>query len=422
LSKDRGINPYILEKSGLIIRAGGSYMDRFRGRVIFPISSYQGEVIALAGRILPSLEGRSLAKYINSPETAVYHKSKSLYGLNITKNDIREKKEVIIVEGELDLISSWQIGVKNIVAIKGSALTEDQARILSRFAKKFILALDSDFAGDNAAIRGISQIQSLDIEVEVARLEKYKDPDDFAREDPEGFKKALSRPIGIWDFIVDVIFSRNNPKTGSGKAKISHELVPILASISDKIVQAHYIKLVSERLDVPVEATVDQVSSYKKESEKKPEIYFFEDKSRQDTRQLLEEELLSIAFQNNLFELLLKNEALFSTPLARRILLKLKKSGLAKGEVDIAYFSEKLPEELSQGFNNIFLKEIDIKNENPKKEFLAVVRRLKLLDLNQRMLNLAKLISKLEAGKDKKALSKAKKEFADLGRQRTKLE
>jgi DNA primase len=422
LAKDRGLNPAILEKSGLVIRARGGYIDRFRGRVIFPINSYQGEVIALAGRILPSLEAKSLAKYINSPETLVYHKSSSLYGLNITKNDIREKKEVIVVEGELDLISSWQIEVRNVVAIKGSALTEEQVRVLSRFAKKFILALDSDFAGDNAAIRGISQVQALGIEVEVARLEKYKDPDDFARGDPEGFKKVLSQPIGIWDFIIDVIFSRNNPKTGSGKAKISHELAPILAGISDKIVQAHYIKLVSERLDVPVEATADQVSSYRQEVEKKPEIYFSEDKNKENTKEILEEQFLSIAFQNGFFELLVKNESVLSTPLAKRIILEFKKSGLKEGKIDIAQFSEKLPEELSQGFNNLFLKELDIKDQNAKKEFLSIVKRLKLFSLNQRMLELAKLISKLEAQKDKKALSKAKKEFASLGRQRAKLE
>src|SRR3990167_5278760 len=135
-----------LEKAGLSV-LGRAAIDRFRGRITFPLLDHRGNIVGFAGRTMPGAK-TELAKYINSPETPIYHKSRVLYGLNLAKTRIKEKKTAIVVEGELDMISSWQAGVENTVAIKGSAFTEEQLRLLTRFCQKVILALDTDFAGD----------------------------------------------------------------------------------------------------------------------------------------------------------------------------------------------------------------------------------------------------------------------------------
>ncbi|MDP2861049.1 MAG: DNA primase, partial [bacterium] len=152
-------DPRDIERAGIGYPKGGYFIDRLRGRVIFPLLDHRGNTVGFAGRVLPGPNEKETAKYINTPETPVYHKSNLLYALNLTRQNIKRKNIAIVVEGELDAISSWQAGIKNVVAIKGSALTEDQVRLLSRFCKKAILCLDSDIAGDAAARRGVITAQ-----------------------------------------------------------------------------------------------------------------------------------------------------------------------------------------------------------------------------------------------------------------------
>ena len=147
----KGFSPTEIEKVGLGYTRGGSVRDRFSGRIIFPLFDHRGNVAGFSGRILPGREKADTGKYINTPETPIYHKSNILYGLNLSKKEIKKKGEAIVVEGELDAISPWQVGIKNIVAIKGSAFTNEQAKLLSRFSENVTLALDSDIAGNIAA-------------------------------------------------------------------------------------------------------------------------------------------------------------------------------------------------------------------------------------------------------------------------------
>jgi len=248
-----------IERSGLIYKArNGKIYDRFAGRIIFPISDHRGNVIALAGRLIPP-EIKNAGKYINSPETPIYHKSNSLYGLSITKDFIKQEGFCVVVEGELDLVSSFQTGIKNIVAIKGSSFTEDQARLLGRYTKEVVLALDSDFAGVAASIRGIKILTDNEFEVRVATLGRYKDPDEAAKSNPSFLKEKISKSIPIWDFVIESVVNKYPKNTASGKAKISRELAPILAGVDNKIVQEHYINKLSKILEVSEEAVVSEV-------------------------------------------------------------------------------------------------------------------------------------------------------------------
>ena len=415
-----------IQKTGLILEKDRRVIDRFSGRIIFPLFDHRGNVCGFAGRAMPSKED-GLAKYINSPETPVYHKSRLLYGLNLSRTHIKEKDSAVVVEGELDMISCWQSGFKNTVGIKGSALTEDQIRLLSRFSKKATLALDADFAGSEATRRGITISQNFGIEVKVANLKDYKDPDEMVRKNPEAFAKSLKEAQGAWDFIIDSIFAKYNATSGEGKAKISRELIPVLSSIPDKIVQAHYIELVARRLRVSAEAVSNQLiqTSEKKTAEEKKVVVGqkVEEKSR---RELLEERLLTLCFQSKP-EILLEDkvEKLIKTPLSRRIHEEYKKFAQGTKSFDPSLFSEKLPKELMEGFAEMILADTEEFLERPErlnKELGLVKKELGLLAIKEELKKAEETIVELEKSGKKKKLEDAKTKFAHLTDKLTALE
>ncbi|HEV7680617.1 MAG TPA: DNA primase, partial [Pyrinomonadaceae bacterium] len=171
--RQKGASQEQIERSGLVVKKEeGSSYDRFRGRLIFPVMDIQGKPIAFGGRTLRNED----AKYINSPETAAYVKGRNLFGLNLTRDEIRRGGFVILVEGFLDLIVPYQFGVRNVVASLGTALTPDQARLVSRFARKVVVNYDGDNAGIQAAKKAISILLAEDLEVKILVLPEASDP------------------------------------------------------------------------------------------------------------------------------------------------------------------------------------------------------------------------------------------------------
>ncbi len=414
-----------MERAGLAILRDGRVFDRFRGRIIFPLSDHRGNIVGFAGRILPTAS-TELAKYINSPETPIYHKSNILYGLNFSKEEIKKEGNVIVVEGELDMISSWQAGIKNTVAIKGSALTEEQVRLLSRFSKKIILALDSDLAGDAAARRGVVIAQNQGLEIEVAKLGDFKDPDEAARKDPSGYKKFLESAVGVWDFIVASVFSRNEFGSGEGKAKISREIVPILASIPDKIVQAHYIEMVAAKLGVPASAVSEEVEEVGKEKEEAKLEEIAPKKEEKGRKQLLEERLLSLAFQSDPKVLLEpKISRLISTPLPKRMIEEYEKYSLSGKVFSPSDFAEGLPKEMVEGFAEMVLKDTEGIVEDKEalgREYDLVVRELNILKIRHGLEELGAKIRQFEEREESAKLKEAQKKFGELSIKLSQLE
>ncbi len=245
----KGVRVEIMEQAGLVMRReSGGYYDRFRGRVMFELRNGRGQVVGVAGRILdPKTEA---PKYINSPETSVYHKGELLYGLDLTKNEVRNSKKIIIVEGELDMISSYQSGVKNVVALKGTALTDAQVSLVKRYAEEVILALDMDFAGDKAARRGIGMAEKAGLSVKMVRLPEGKDPDDIAREDEGLWQKLVKDAIDVYEFWLDSSLERYDVSSGYGKKKIFEELIPLWREIDNEILQAHWVGELARRTGV----------------------------------------------------------------------------------------------------------------------------------------------------------------------------
>lgn len=259
----KGYDEELMEKAGLIIRmerarAGErGYYDRFRGRVMFTLKDHRGNVVGFAGRVLNPDEKE--AKYINTQETPVYIKSNVLYGLDVTKDAIQKENEAVVMEGELDLISSFQAGIGNVVAIKGSALTEGHVRLLKRFTERLTFALDSDMAGDAAARRGIEIADGAGMDMKVVTLPSGKDPDEAARESAGLLKKAIKDAVPVYDYFLSSSLKRYDVATPFGKKKISEELLPVIAKIENPIVQNHYVKKVAQVLDTSEDAIAESM-------------------------------------------------------------------------------------------------------------------------------------------------------------------
>jgi DNA primase len=411
--------PTDIEKAGIGIVRGSNMYDRFNGRVIFPLFDHRGNPIGFAGRVLP-WDKRETGKYINSPETPIYHKSNVLFGLNLTRSFIKKKKVAIVVEGELDLISSWQAGIKNVVAIKGSALTEEQVRLLSRFAQKFILALDSDMAGDAAARRGIKVASDIGVEVKVAKITGYKDPDDAARGNIESYKNDLVHAEGIYDYFIDSVFSRNNTGSGAGKSKISKEIIPILAEIGDKIVQSHFANVIARKLEVPLDAVMEELA---KISNKAPVTQDdpspFKDIKGQLRREILEENYLALAFQTDPKILLSKSKAgLITMPLNKRLVEEYAKFDSGKA-FNVTKFGSSLPAELFQGFSKMVLSDNQNLLENPdelNRELDLIEKELKIHTVKEKLKLLAREMREMEEKGEADKLRKIQDEFNKLAK------
>lgn len=392
LTVKKKIKPEILEKGGLMYKSQHGFIDRFNGRIVFPLSDHRGNIVGFSGRLLPWDARTEVGKYINSPETPVYHKSDILYGLNLSRDEIKTKNEAIVVEGELDLISSWQAGFKNMVAIKGTALTEGHVHLLKRFTGKIILSLDADLAGDAAARRGIALAFNQGLDVRVVEIKNYKDPDEIVRANPALFQSLLDASRPVWDFLIDSVFNKYDLTNTNEKAKVSHEVTPIAASIEDKIMQAHYINLIAKKMDVPLEAVSEEIERTTPEfglSKSKDEKIDFKPKNRKD---LLEEEMISLLLQQKDLALFTdeKTKNLITGHATRRIFEEIQKH---KNNFDLTAFSRELSPELMSIFSEIVLtsKEYDDPEESQrdldrvKKELITIKIKEELKEITQKM-------------------------------------
>ncbi len=238
-----------LEKTGLTISKDGRHYDRFRGRVIFPIHSVSGKVIAFGGRTLKS--DPKQPKYVNSPESEIYHKSNVLYGIFFAKRAIVQKEECYLVEGYTDVISMHQSGIENVVASSGTALTVEQIRLISRYTKNITVLYDGDPAGIKASLRGIDLILEQGLNVRVVLFPEGEDPDSFARShsNSEVLTYLHENATDFIRFKTSLLLQdvQNDP---IGKTKLIHEIVNTIALIPDAIMRSSYLKECSTLMDM----------------------------------------------------------------------------------------------------------------------------------------------------------------------------
>lgn len=252
-----------VEKAGLIAsrQSGRGFYDRFRQRIIFPISDTRNKVVGFGGRVMDE----SLPKYLNTPETPIFNKSKNLYGLNLTKMACREASEAFVVEGYFDLIALYQHGVKNVVATLGTSLTPDHIRMLKGFVKKVVLVFDSDNAGSKAAIRSIPLFRQENVEARVMVLPKEHDPDSFIfKFGDKAFYQAAEKALDIIAFLIESAVAKHG-LSSEGKLAVINEMKGALSSIEDPVARSIYIKELSERIGVEQNLLLESV---RKESDK----------------------------------------------------------------------------------------------------------------------------------------------------------
>jgi len=247
----KGYKKSELVEAGLLVENDkGDIYDRFRERIIFPIFDTHGGVVALAGRILQKSDNLS-AKYVNSPETPLYQKRATLYGLYQTQKSILEKEEVIVVEGEFDMLTCFSVGLSNVVAIKGSAFTKEQLQILGRYTKRIILALDSDFAGNEASMRAINDALGEDFDVRVVEMTQGKDPDEAIKLNKSVFIKDIEKSVAVYDYIIEYNSKKFVKNADIMEIKRAVDAVlPFIAKIPNPILQTHYLNKLATKFDL----------------------------------------------------------------------------------------------------------------------------------------------------------------------------
>ena len=244
-----------VEKAGLILRKEetGNYYDRFRGRLMFPICDEQGRVVAFSGRVLPGDD--SPAKYVNSPETAIFTKSKIIFGLDKSKRAILDAGFAIVCEGQLDLIACFMAGVQNIVAPQGTAFTDQHARILKRYVDEVVLCFDSDEAGQNAAVRSLDHLLASGLAVRVAVVPAPHDPDSFIKANGGGaFQKLIENADGFFDYYLNRLCKQNDPASDKGRLVILHDMAEAVHKTGNVVLVDTYAQKTALRLGVSPEA------------------------------------------------------------------------------------------------------------------------------------------------------------------------
>ena len=259
--KSKNVSLSLMEKAGLILpKDAGGYYDRFRNRIIFPIFDIRSRMIGLGARVMD----KTLPKYINSPETPVYIKGKNLFGLNLSKDYIRQDDFAIIVEGYLDFMIPYQEGLKNIVASQGTALTLEQIRLLKRYTHNVVMIYDGDSAGEIATLRSLDMLIEEGLNVRVVPLPKGMDPDMLVRrEGINSLKHKLADAKSLFDYKLEVLKSHHNINDAHGKSKIVSLMLSTISKFDNAILRGEYTKRLSEEIKLPEHYILEELNKLK---------------------------------------------------------------------------------------------------------------------------------------------------------------
>lgn len=393
--KKRKYNEKELQDVGLaVLSSGGRVYDRFRGRLMFPLKDPRGNTIGFSGRILT---GQQEAKYVNTPETAIYHKRETLFGINITRDAIRKKEQAILVEGEFDLLSLFREGFSNVVAIKGSAVTSEQLVLLKRFANKLVFALDADAAGIDTTIKAVGEAEKMDFEVSVVVFENGKDPDEALKNNLVASKKALHNPVAIYDYVIDTALKKYPDNDAFAKKNIGNAVVPFIAKIHNPIVKSHYIGKIAALLEVDprsVESLVHKEHSLVNRG--KPVQKTTQTKNAIQRINLLEQYILGSLFQSSAPDKIYKeitkvlDKDDFSIPAYQKLVEHFvrfeTKTGGTFSQEWVKEFVAGLPQELVRIFDEVYLFDAAIFDEKLEDEnFARVLYELKKTILKEQI-------------------------------------
>lgn len=402
-----------MEKAGLVKRTEKGMYDRFRGRIMFPISDSSGRIIAFSGRILESClpagrdDGKS-AKYLNSPETPIFNKSSVLYGLDKAKDSIRKNNFSILVEGQMDLILSHQAGFRNTIATSGTALSDSTVSredtvsnlgLLRRLSGNIVLAFDADKAGFNAAARASKIALSFGMDVKIVSMPEGVDPADLiSQKGPDAWREAIRNSKHVIQFLLDKILSDKNIDSRKAGREIKQKVLPYVHFIESSIEKSHFMRLISEKSGIPENALIEDLKKVDFElKEEKMELERAKEntelKNRKDP---IVRRLLGIAFwQESAKDKKLDPKIIFER-------LKEDKKIYEDKREDLIYEAEEF-------YSN---------NENLEKDTREMLLNLEEESLNEERF---KKVIKLQESKNKEEEMKILKEIADIEKRRDEI-
>ncbi len=432
-----------IEKGGLALKSerAGNYYDRFRARIIFPIFNLSSQTVGFGGRILENQKSKiknqkydEVAKYMNSPGTLLYDKSRILYGLDKAGAEIRKRDNCILVEGYVDVIMSAQAGFKNVVATSGTALTNFQLKNLKRYSDNLLTAFDMDVAGDSATKRGIDLAQTLGFNIKVVAMPEGSDPADIVSQNPKDWENLVQKAESIHDFYFENVLSKFDKNTLEGKKEISKVLLPVIKKVPNRIEKSFWIQSLAKVLEIKEEDVLEefQKTTYEPVRARGPKgIEQMDQKTRalppKTRKELLEEQLIILVIKSpkNLDLICEKDFELFSSQTSQ-ILSYFKKEGLN---------SKDFPTELNDLINYLSLKAeaesfLDKDLESRKiglkfdreEEFKNCLREFKVLVIKDKLGEISKEIKKAEEEKDFNKIQKLIQEFNSFSKSRMDLE
>lgn len=419
LTKKKGYKLQDILDTGLATkRSNGSIFDFFQNRIIFALFDHRDNIIGFSGRVLSDTEKTS--KYINTRETLLYHKGSTFFGLNIAKEAIKKAGSVLLMEGEFDVISCFQEGITNVVAVKGTAVTEDQANLLSRFCQKVILCFDTDSAGQEALKRSLVLLEKKGLTTTTVIIPNGKDADESLQHDPYAFKQAVKNSINIYDYLLSQVSKKYDPDTVDGKKKIGQEILPFLAGIENEIVKEHYLQKLSEMLHISSGSLEKEIEKLKKqEITKKITVTVKSPVSREE---LLEAYCVALIVQSpnpgKLLPLVTQHltDYLWQTGSLEKIIKHLHIFTSKYTTFDAKTFTNGLPNELIPTFDSVFLMPLpsSISSEAYEQELLHVLTDMQQSYIKQKIKQLSLQIKEKEQEEKTEEVEKLSEELTIL--------
>ena len=392
LGSDRGKAPY----------------DRFRNRVMFPVANLAGQTVGFSGRIL----GDGEPKYLNSPDSLIFNKSNSVYGLYQGKTEMKQKGQAILVEGNLDVISAHQVDTKNVFAPLGTALTSSQLGIIRRFTDRIAFCFDTDSAGVSATKRSIELAENQDFNIKVVALPFGKDPDECIQKDPQSWKDALESATDIYDYILSNLFKKHDTSSSEGKKRIVAEFLPYLAKIQNEITRDVYKEKLSVSLSLDM-SLIDRLLGKKNTvvaQVSNPNL-----SKRKPRQEMFEEYLLALILQSGKYFPEVE-KLTFVTPDLHELCLYIKNSVGKSNKIDMTKLAE-LPKNLEELLDRLTLAQVgeDVleKEDLLEKELANTLTDLRRTDIKNKLQKLSVEIKQAEITKDDTKLVELRKAFQE---------
>jgi DNA primase len=423
--RTKGYKDEELVLSGVAVKrsSGKGIIDKFRGRIMFPLVGTDGKVLGFTGRTLFDRK----PKYLNTSETPVFHKSYFVYGLDKSKVEIK-KEGVVFVEGQTDVISAHQVGIKNVVCISGTALTGTQLDILSRYTQDIVFCFDSDFAGVEASYRAIEMAEKRNFNVKVAVIpDPFKDLDELIKADSSKAKKVIKNPIPVYDYFIATSLERNNKETALGKKTIMEELVPIFSKISNQVLFDHYAKKISSELDISEETAFSMLRKGKTdEKEDYSELEEIDQKFPLRKRKV-EGYLISLFLKAPLEKVKesvkkLEPEDFLNEKVSEIFVVLQKYIKDRKSDINIKTLMNKFDEETQELLSELYLWDVDEAGEvedmdkEYERELDDLVDRIKKESVKRQLQILSDEIKIAETKKEDEELKRLTKKFEKLSK------